>query len=190
MSPMVASADLRIKIGAVLPNIVTHIYHSGRGAFRNLCELPPSEAVRIIMAMRDTGRPRLTPEYLGRRLATEDWLIQEAGSLLREPPSQRPLYGFLGTFGHLVDPSRPCAVQLPLEAFGPLTFTLGDSMRVAGRADRRLFNLMQLRACAADGTLGTFSFSDAEGCPGDFVEVQIWEREFRPRVRQILRHET
>ena len=47
------------------------------------------------MEMRDSGRPKLTPAYLDRRLATEEWLIQEATRLLPEPPTERPLYCFL-----------------------------------------------------------------------------------------------
>jgi hypothetical protein len=156
--------------------MVTHIYHPQRGAFRNLCELPAAQAQRIISQMRECGRSRLTPEYLRRRLETEDWLMREASALLPASPSQRPLYGFLGSFGHLIDPSRPCAVQVPLAVLGAVTFTLGDSMRVAARADRRLFSRAELEAMASAGALHSFSTTDAGGCPGDFLEVQIWDR--------------
>ncbi|HEY1605214.1 MAG TPA: hypothetical protein VGF77_06410 [Allosphingosinicella sp.] len=165
---------------ATAPRLVTHIYHAGRGPFRNLCELPDDEAHRILAEMRASGRPKLTPEYLARRRATEAWLLRQAEELFGKRPSCRPLYGFLGSFGHSSDPSRPRAIRFELASLGRVSFTLGDSMSVASRTDRRLLGRTALDALFAAGDVGRWDLTDAGRPARDFIEVQIWERAHLP----------
>jgi hypothetical protein len=162
------------------PRVVSHIFHAGRGPFRNICELADDDALLIIADMSASGRPKLTPEYLHRRRMTEDWLLQQAGALFGRAPDNRPLYGFLGDFGHAIDPSRPCTMRLDLETLGAVSFTLGDSMSVSTGPEPRLLDRAGLDALFATGDVGNFDFSDAGGSARNFIEVQIWEREGLP----------
>ncbi|MEM1050108.1 MAG: hypothetical protein AAGL24_28385 [Pseudomonadota bacterium] len=77
-----------------------------------------------------TGRRRIKPNYLRRRLAVEDWLIREKSKKLGATRLGRPIYFFLGDLADRQDPSRPDSIVIPLTAFAPdmLTFTYPDSM--------------------------------------------------------------
>ena len=113
-----------------LPAVITHNYDPARGAARNIRDLPPAEAERIVDEIRASGQRPIKANYLPRRRATEDWLIAERRRKLGETPLQRPVYVFLGDFADGRDPSRPAALVMPLAAFRlqTLTFTCPDSM--------------------------------------------------------------
>ncbi len=147
------------------PTVITHTYHPARGALRNVCALPDDEAERVLDAIRASGTARLRPTYLAKRRATEAWLIGERIRLLGPTPLARPLYFFLGDFADGLDPSRPCALVLPLAAFAPeiLTFTLADSMEAIEDAGPVL-TLAEVTAHVA-----------AHGLPDRFIEVQVWD---------------
>jgi hypothetical protein len=82
-----------------LPAVITRNYHPERGAFRNVCCLPPDDAQRVISLIRAEGVSFQKADYLSRRMRTEDWLIAERTRKLGKTPLARPIYLFLGRHG-------------------------------------------------------------------------------------------
>ena len=120
------------------PTAITHNYDPVRGAFQNICSLSKVEAESILNEIRATGKANLRGYYLQRRLAVEEWLIEESKRKLGRTPLSRPVYCFLGNFDDGRDPSRPVSQVLPLALFPPdtLAFTFPDSMASFSIADR------------------------------------------------------
>lgn len=162
-----------------LPALVTHSYDPARGALRNLCDLPRAEAAALLAAIAAEGRRRVRPDYLDRRLATEDWLLAERTRLLGPPPRRRPLYFFLGDFDDGLDPARPAALLLPLARFAPesITFTWPDSMAshaLAACPDERRGRVFTLDAIAALVAVEGLPPRGPLGGEG-FIEMQLWD---------------
>ena len=172
------------------PAVITHNYDPARGAGRNLCDLPPVEAERILDEIRASGRRRVRANYLERRLAVEDWLRAERRRKLGDTPLERPVYFFLGNFADGRDPSRPASLVLPLDAFRPesLTFTYPDSMASLPIATRQelafhrkpyhgqVFTLAELREVVARfGLPGERWKHDPAMAYDRFIEVQLWD---------------
>jgi hypothetical protein len=175
---------------ALLPEVITHNYDPGRGIGRNLCDLPKSQAEQILDEFRASGTRRIKADYLERRIAVEDWLIQERTKKLGRTVRARPIYFFLGDFADGRDPSRPVSLVLPLSAFPPetLTFTYPDSMASLPIAtlDRHkchrkpyhghVFTLSEIKAVVAEfGLPGDRQSSDPTAAHDRFIEVQVWD---------------
>lgn len=166
----------------VIPDLVTHRYDPAIGVCPNLCDLSDFEALRVLDRLRRTVRPTLKLDYLARRRATEQWLAEAAGQVLRLPRNgdrEGPGYFFLGDFSHLADLSRPASLVVPLSSLpvASITFTLGDSMTVAEQADRRVYSTDEVVALFAAGeTVAGFGLSDRGGFQRRFIEVQVWDR--------------
>jgi hypothetical protein len=161
-----------------MPEVVTRRYDPALGVWLNLCALPDVEAEQVLDRLRRESRPTLKADYLSRRRATESWLSEEAGRLLRQAPEQRPVYFFLGDFSWVADRSRPAALVLPLASLPPhaTTFTLGDSMNVVDEPSRRVYTLEEMIELFADSeAMAGFGLSDKFGVQSRFVEVQVWD---------------
>src|SRR5215467_3389153 len=117
---------------ARMPEVVTHLYDPGVGPYRNICSLSDTDASQVIDRLRGY-RPTPKPNYLARRRSAEQWLSMSASALLGRTVTHWPTYFFLGDFSHVRDESRPSALVFPLSSLPPhsITFTLGDSMKVA-----------------------------------------------------------
>jgi len=168
-----------------MPQVVTHRYDPARGPYLNLCSLPNPEAVRLLDQLRRETRPRLKPDYLLQRRAAEQWLLQAATKTLRHAPESIPVYFFLGDFSYGVDHSRPASVVLPLAQLHPeaVTFTLGDSMRVAAEPNRCVYNLEQMEELfAAQAPVADFGLTDREQMQPRFIEMQLWDRSLLPNL--------
>jgi hypothetical protein len=168
---------------AEIPEVVTHRYDPSRGACLNLCSLSDSEASQEIDRLRRESRPTLKANYLERRFVAETWLTEAASKALGRTIGQQPVYFFLGDFSHMIDPSRPAALVIPLSSLpsNGITFTLGDSMRVAEEPGRRVYTLREIAELfkgseAAEG----FGFCDESGFQARFIEVQVWEKVVLP----------
>jgi hypothetical protein len=170
------------------PTEVTHNYDPARGACRNLCALAQADAETVLDDIRASGKRTIKPNYLRRRLATEDWLISEARRKLGSVGLERPIYFFLGNFADGTDASRPHALVMPLAAFSPdtLTFTYPDSMASfpaaadAGQRTREyhgvVFNLDEIREVVARfGMPGDRWKTDPSMQYDRFIEVQVWD---------------
>jgi hypothetical protein len=160
-----------------MPEVVTHRYDPARGACRNVCSLPDPEASQVLDNLRRAGRPTLKPDYLARRRTTENWLGTAASEALRRPIENRPVYFFLGDFSYFADHSRPAALVVPLSSLrsDAITFTLGDSMSVAGEHAPRVYRLEDMIDLFSHvEAMAGFSFSDKDGFQTRFVEVQAW----------------
>ena len=159
----------------MIPNVVTHNYDPVRGMGGNICDLPVTDAQRILDGIADSGARRIKTDYLRRRKAVEDWLIDERTNKLGPTAMDRPMYFFLGDFADGLDPSRPASLVMPLNAFasGALTFTYGDSM-AQGHTPRRfrgrVYTLAEIEAVVAERGLPDLS-RDRVG----FIEVQVWD---------------
>lgn len=114
---------------ALLPSVITHTYDPARGPFRNILTLAYDEAERILEDIRQTGHRKYKPDYLQRRIATEEWLYTERTRKLGKPQLKHPVYFFLGEFSE-TDPARPASIRVPLIEFSrqAITFTFPDSM--------------------------------------------------------------
>jgi len=162
-----------------MPALMTHRYDPVVGSCRNVCSLPYDQALRVIDQLRRCLRPRLKPDYLEARLTTEDWLIRDAGKALDRDLNHRPVYFFLGDFSWFADPSRPATLLIALEDVEPdsMTFTLGDSMTIARKPDRRVYTLEEMIRSFIDAApLAGFGFCDTGGPQAQFVEVQVWDK--------------
>lgn len=172
------------------PEIITHNYDPGRGPCRNICALPDADAERILDAIKGAGGRSIKPDYLARRRATEEWLIQERRRMPGTPALARPVYFFLGDFADGKDASRPASLIMALRAFPPdtLTFTYPDSMASLAIASSRehdphrkpyhgrVFTLAEIRAVVADyGMPDCRSKTDPALCYDRFIEVQVWD---------------
>jgi hypothetical protein len=170
-----------------LPKVITHSFHPARGAFRNVCDLPPEDAERIIAAIRLDGHSYRKPNYLSRRLRAENWLIAERTRKLGETPLARPLYFFLGDMADGWDKSRPSSVVLPLAMFdaGTITFTFPDSMascpqeRPENHSDKpwhgQVFTLAEITQVVARYGFPDPTLSRELRGPDSFIEVQVWD---------------
>ena len=180
------------------PEIVTHNYDPLRGPFRNICDLPGTEAEAILTQIRSSGHRTIKEDYLQRRMATEGWLIDERRKRLGRTPLNRPIYFFLGDFADGIDRSRPASIVMQLAEFSPttVTFTYSDSMasfaigtEAKHMADRREYHG---RVFVLDEITDVVT---RLGLPGDrwktdyslrydkFVEVQVWDDE---PIRRML----
>jgi hypothetical protein len=168
----------------IFPTIVTHNYHPDGQFLGNVCDRPLAEAEKILSHRRQAGGRSLKANYLKRRLQTEAWLIEERKHLLGSTPRARPIYFFLGDFADGMDPERPHALVMPIDAFprDVLTFTFPDSMTSLpfGMSDKhsherrpyhgKVFTLDQIV-----GIVEEFGLPD-RSCPIDrFIEVQVWD---------------
>lgn len=110
-----------------LPPVLTHTYNSEAPFLANLCELPGDKAEVVLNRIRTSGRRCIKPNYLRRRRYTELRLMEGRTRILGTTPLERPVYFFLGDFADGLDPSRPCSLVIPLDAFSAdiLTFTTG-----------------------------------------------------------------
>ena len=181
-----------------LPGVVTHNYHPERGPFRNICELPRSEADRVLREIAASGARTIKPNYLERRLATEEWLQFEKQRKLGPTRLPRPIYFFLGDFTDGQDASRPLSIIMPLAEFAPetVTFTYPDSMasvaiaRHEGHADHRkdyhgrVFTLHEIKDVIARHGMPADRWKTDPSMQYDrFVEMQVWDA--RP-IRRFL----
>jgi hypothetical protein len=163
---------------ARMPEVVTHRYNPQVGPYRNICSLPDSEASTIIEGLRGEYRPTLKANYLARRRSAEQWLSMAASVVLGRSVKHWPTYFFLGDFSHVPDQSRPSALVIPLSSLPPdaITFTLGDSMKIAEEQTPRLFSLGEIVNLFAEGKqVAEFGVSDELGVQARFVELQLWE---------------
>jgi hypothetical protein len=172
----------------LLPANVTHNYDPDRGPFRNLCTLSKDEAEQILNEIRAIGKRNLKPNYLQRRLATEEWLRTERTRKLGAPLLTHPIYCFLGDFEG-VDSSRPLSIQIPLKAFAreAITFTYPDSMASLPlatceehRDERRPYHGHVFTLDEIEDVIATFGMPGAvQGQPSShydtFIEAQIWD---------------
>jgi hypothetical protein len=181
-----------------LPDAITHNYDPARGVGRNICHLPESDAERILDEIRRSGSRNIKPDYLKRRMATEDWLISERQRKLGKTRLERPIYFFLGDFADGTDPSRPASLIMQLKAFPPntLTFTYPDSMASLPIAINdehhphrkayhgQVFTLDEIRLVASEfGLPGDRWMTDPTMKYDKFIEVQVWDD--RP-IRECL----
>jgi hypothetical protein len=172
------------------PEIITHNFDPAHGAGRNICDLAPAEAERVLDEIRASGRRTIKPDYLARRLVVEDWLIAERRHKLGKTPLERPIYGFLGDFADGLDASRPSSLVMSLDAFSSetLTFTYPDSMAslpIATREDHaahrmpyhgQVFTLAEIREVVTRfGLPGERWRQDPARTYDRFIEVQIWD---------------
>ncbi|WP_422366068.1 hypothetical protein [Pelagibius sp.] len=181
-----------------LPDVITHNYDPDRGAFRNICNLPPWEAETILSEIRNTTQSSPKENYLRRRLRTERWLYAERTRKCGKPYLKHPIYFFLGDFADGRDPARPESLVLPLASLPPevLTFTYPDSMASLPLAteamhsdDRKpyhgqVFTLAEIKAVVAQfGVPSSHGLTAAPDVYDRFIEVQVWDD--RP-LRQFL----
>lgn len=174
------------------PEIVTHNYDPDFGAFRNICELPDSEANLVLDQIRAMGKRKIKANYLQRRRAVEDWLICESRKKIGSISLDRPIYFFLGDFADGRDQSRPQSFVMPLAEFSPdmITFTYPDSMASLPLATRdehlldrqeyhgKLFTLNEIKdVIARFGMPGDRWKTDPSTRSDRFIEVQVWNDE-------------
>jgi hypothetical protein len=173
-----------------LPGVVTHNYHPVRGPFRNICELPRSEADRVLREIAATGDRTIKPDYLERRFATEEWLQSEKQRKLGPTRLMRPIYFFLGDFADGQDVSRPLSIIMPLAEFAPdsITFTYPDSMASVAIAERdvhighrrdyhgQVFTLHEIKDVIARHGMPADRWKTEPSMQYDkFVEMQVWD---------------
>lgn len=163
---------------ARMPEVVTHRYNPEIGPYQNICSLPDSEASAIIDRLRSKYCSTLKANYLVRRRSAEQWLSITASVLLGRRVKHWPTYFFLGDFSHVEDRSRPSALVIPLSRLpqDALTFTLGDSMKIAEERMPRLFSLREIVDLFAEGEpVAGFGISDKSGVQARFIEMQLWD---------------
>ena len=172
---------------AVIPDVITHNYDPARGCLRNLCDLPPKDAERVLDDIRASGKRSIKPSYLQRRLRTEAWLIEQRTGKLGYTPLARPVYFFLGDFSDGLDPSRPNSLVMPLAALpeNVLTFTYPDSMaslplatKEEHRPERRPYHGQVFTLPEIIDVVERFGFSQADHTMNQFdrfIEVQLWD---------------
>jgi hypothetical protein len=170
-----------------LPAVITHTYHPGRGAFRNICCLPRAEAEHIISAIRNEGFSILKADYLQRRMRAEAWLVAERTRKLGVTPLVRPIYFFLGDMTDGWDKSRPAAIVLPLADFSAdmLTFTFPDSMtscpELRGSDDSahpchgQVFTFTEMAEMVSRHGFPDPRLPREQRGPDAFIEVQLWD---------------
>jgi len=171
------------------PEIVTHNFDPARGAFRNLCDLSHAEAQAVLDDISHSGLRSIKPDYLERRLRTEDWLLQESRRKLGLLPLERPVYFFLGDMADGLDPSRPRSIVIPINSLPAeaLTFTFPDSMASLPIATReelavyrkpyhgQVFTLDEIAAVVAEFGLPDPRSGDPARRFDRFIEVQLWD---------------
>jgi hypothetical protein len=161
-----------------MPEVVTHRYNPEVGPYQNICSLPDIEASAIIDRLRSEHRSTLKASYLARRRSAEQWLSITASALLGRRVKHWPTYFFLGDFSHVADRSRPSSLVIPLSRLPPdaITFTLGDSMKIAEQRMPHLFSLREIVDLFAQGKpVAEFGISDESGVQTRFIEVQLWD---------------
>lgn len=169
-----------------LPEIVTHNYDPSRGRFRNICDLPRSEAESILLEISDVHKSHPKANYLDRRLKVEEWLRSERFKMIGSTARNTPIYFFVGDFADGKDPLRPKSVRMPLDRFPEdvVTFTYSDSMSCFESAKtldeqlppfpRKLFTLKTLMDTVQKFGMPEHPPSE-KGGKQPFIEMQLWD---------------
>ena len=172
-----------------LPSLLTHNFEPARGPFRNLCDLQPGQAGRLLAGLRPGQRAGERGHYMAKRRTVEAWLYRETCRKLGAPPLRHPIYFFLGRRDDCLDSLRPASFLLPVSAVSNLavTFTYGDSLTCGWQAltsaddggsdrdERRVLTLMELESVIAREGLPEDRVAASPGSLRPFVEVQLWD---------------
>lgn len=173
---------------ALLPSVITHTYDPARGPFRNILTLAYDEAERILEDIRQMEHRKYKPNYLQRRIATEEWLYTERTRKLGKPQLRHPIYFFLGEF-YGTDMARPASIRIPLIEFShqAITFTFPDSMTSLPLATLiehqqdcqpyhgQVFTLDEIESVVSKYGMPGSAIDGAKSRYDTFIEVQIWD---------------
>ncbi len=171
--------------------LLSHYYDQETGPFRNLSDLSPAEAARILDDIK-TRRPttqcaKRQPTYLQDRQHYEAILRSEFIQKGGKPERNAPHYMIVGHSPWLLTwYEHPACITLPVEAFdtSTLSFTYGDSHptfspRVNdGREYRKkLYTYEEIVGIIEKYGLPQDWNPDGAYGPERYVEVQVWSDE-------------
>ncbi len=97
-----------------LPDLITHTFDPARRACQNICTLGKADAENILQDIRASGQRSIKPDYLRRRMLTEDRLIAERQKKAGADSVGAPKLFFLGDFQDGKDPSRLASLVIQL----------------------------------------------------------------------------
>ncbi|WP_222850428.1 hypothetical protein [Paenibacillus tengchongensis] len=164
-----------------------HYYERSRGPFRNLSELEPEEASRVLESIRQSGdvmAAQRTEGYMERRRELEAMARSLFLAKGGKPQRTVPHYMVLGPCEWLSSwYKEPAFVRMHISDFPPdtLSFTYGDmfptfSPRVQDQREYRgqLYTYTEILQLIAKYGLPQEWNKDGTGGPERYIEVQVW----------------
>ena len=172
-----------------IPDFLSHYYEAADGPFRNLSDLPLSEAEVILQEIRQGASGRFASQrkadYLMVRRALEERVRQLFIAKGGRPRRERPHYLILGACPWLMSwYPQGCELRIPLSAFRPemVSFTYGDTfpaMRYQdGKSTRgQVYTLGELPGLIEEYGLPQEWNADGKVGPDRYIEAQVWDDE-------------
>lgn len=170
----------------MLPDSLYHYYPCSGQPFRNLSDLPPDAAERLLEQIRQHGEgfaSKRQPDYLTIRRELEtrvrELFIAKGGQPVREHPN----YMILGACDWLKSwYTEGCELSIPLERFAPeqVSFTYGDTFPAMRFPDgkpyrQQVYTLAELPELVDRYGLPQDWNPNGTHGPDRYIEAQIWD---------------
>jgi hypothetical protein len=177
---------IEVAIDSTVPTALCHYYERSHGPFRNLSDMSPEDAERIMAELRERGTSfaaKRAADYLVVRRELEDrvrtMFIAKGG----RPVRARPHYLTLGPCRWLLEWYDDGAeICLPLDGFDPraVSFTFGDTFPAMRMMDdrpyrRQVYTLNELPALIASHGLPQLRNPEGVRGPERYIEAQVWQ---------------
>ncbi len=176
-------------IKQALPDFLSHYYEGSDGPFRNLSDLPSTEAEIILQQIRSGENHRFArkrqADYLSVRRDLEDCVRQLFISKGGHPQRERPHYMIVGACPWLISwYPRGCELRIPLSAFSAeiVSFTYGDTFPAMRYQDGKPYRGQIYTMAEIPGLVEQYGLPqdwNARGIlgPDRYIEVQVWADE-------------
>ena len=183
-----------------LPDFLSHYYEASDGPFRNLSDLPHTEAEALLEQIWQGDQRRFagkrTSDYMAVRRGLEERVrelfIAKGGQPLRE----RPHYLILGACAWLIDwYPEGRELRIPLSVFDCriVSFTYGDTFPAMRYQDGKptrgqVYTLAELPGLVEQYGLPQGWNAEGKLGPDRYIEAQVWADEPLQPYLSILNH--
>ena len=180
-----------------LPDFLSHYYEGTDGPFRNLSDLPLSEADLILQQIRSGENRRFAKQrqadYLSVRRSLEDRVRELFIAKGGRPRRERPHYMIVGACPWLISwYPQGCELRIPLSAFSAeiVSFTYGDTFPAMRFQDGKPYRRQVYTLAGLPGLIEQYGLPqdwNAQGIfgPDRYIEAQV--RADEPLESYLLR---
>lgn len=169
-----------------IPDFLSHYYEASDGPFRNLSDLPLTEAEEILEQIRQAATQRFASQrkadYLIVRRSLEEQVRQRFIAKGGQPQRQSPHYLILGACPWVLSwYPHGCELRIPLIAFHPeiVSFTYGDTFPAMRYQDGKpyrgqVYTLAEIPALIEHYGLPQDWNAEGKYGPDRYIEAQVW----------------
>lgn len=172
----------------ISPDYLCHYYEEADGPFRNLSDLPPADAERVLAQIRHVGNhfaSQRADDYLSIRRELEEQVRRQFSAKGGSPKRMRPHYLIVGECPWLKSwYVNGCELRFPLAVFSMenVSFTFGDTFPALRHKDGRphrgqVYTLAELPMLIEQYGLPKIWNADGSHGPERYIEAQVWDDE-------------